>query len=63
MLVDMPHRFISKGISSKIVTMDNNTSERKGYYTTLTENNDEYDLYHDIECASNNNSGILSGYI
>ena len=56
----MPDEYIPKGISSRVVIMENDSSERKGYEADLVENNDKNDLYHAIGI---NKSRILSGYI
>ena len=41
----MPDEYIPKGISSRIVVMENNSSERKGYGADLVENIDEKTIY------------------
>ncbi len=63
MLSSMPDEFISKGISSRVVVMEDNSSERKDYKANLVENNEENDLHHAIRSADINGSGILSGCI
>ncbi|MCJ1349551.1 hypothetical protein MMC31_007792 [Peltigera leucophlebia] len=62
-LLSIPAEFIPKGISSRIVVIENDSSERKGYGADLVENNDENDLHHAIEAAGINESGILSACI
>ncbi len=59
----MPDEFISKGISLRVIVMENDSSERKGYKTNLAENNEENNLHHVIGSADINESGILSGCI
>ena len=44
----MPDEYIPKGISSRVVVMENNSSERKSYGADLVNNNDEKNLYHAI---------------
>ncbi len=59
----MSHEFIPKGISSKVVIMENDISERKGYGVDLSKNNDENNLHHVIGSVGINESSILSGCI
>ncbi len=59
----MPDEFISKGISSRVVIMENDISKREGYGVDLSKNNNKNDLHHAIGSASINESGILSGCI
>ncbi len=59
----MPNEFISGGISSRVIVMKNDSSERKGFEANLAENNEENNLHHVIGSAGINESGILSGCI
>ena len=43
--------------------MENDISEQERYSDSLTENNDENDLYHVIDSVGNNDSGILNSCI
>lgn len=63
MLATMPDEFIPQGIFSRVVTMDQDHSEREGYGADLSANNDENNLHHAIESAGMNNTGLLSGCI
>ena len=44
----MSDEYILEGISSRVLLMENESSERKGYGADLVENNDKNDLHHDI---------------
>lgn len=59
----MPYEFILENISSRVVIMENNISEKGRYDTSLAENNDKNDLYHPIDSAENNDSRILNSCI
>ncbi len=59
----MLNEFISKGISSRVIVMDNNSSERKGYEANLANNNEENNLHHAIESAGLNKLGNFSSSI
>lgn len=59
----MPNKFISKGISSRVIVMDTNSSERKGYKANSANNNEENNLHHIIKFTGLNKLGILSGFI
>lgn len=63
MLSFMQDELISKDISSWVVVIDNNSSKHKDYEAHLVENNKENDLHHVFRSASNNELGILNGYI
>ncbi len=63
MLLSMPDEFISKSILSRVVVIEDDSSERKGYGANLAENNEENDLHHAIGSGDINESGILSGCI
>ncbi len=63
MLLSMPDEFILEGISSRVIVMEDDSSERKGYEVNLVENNEENDLYHAIRSIGINESGILSSCI
>lgn len=62
-LLSIPDEYIPKDISSRVVVLKKNSSERKGYGMYLMENNNENNLHHAIEVASINKLGILSEYI
>ena len=59
----MPDEYIPKGISSRVVVMENNSSEWEGYGADLVENNDGNDLHHAVGATGINELGILSSYI
>ncbi len=59
----MPDEFISESISSRVIVIENDSSERKGYGAKLAENNEENDVHQAIGSAGINESGILSGCI
>lgn len=59
----MPDEFISWNISSRVVIMEENSSECEGYGANLTKNNKENNLYHAIRSVNINEFGILSGCI
>ena len=59
----MPNEFIPEGISSRVIVMKNDSSEREGYGANLAENNEENDLHHAIGSAGIHESGILNGCI
>ena len=63
MLSSILDEFISEGISSRVVIMKNNSSERKGYRANLAENTDENNLLYAIGSAGINESEILKGSI
>lgn len=48
MLETMLDKFIPEGISSRVVMINQDHSERKGYGANLTTNNDENDLHHAV---------------
>ncbi len=48
--------FIPKGISSRVVIMEDDNSKRKGYRANLAKNNEENDLHHIIRFAGINKS-------
>ncbi len=56
----MPDKFIPEGISSRVILMENDSSEREGYGANLVENNKENNLHHVIGSVDINESGILS---
>lgn len=56
----MLDEYIPKGILSRVVIIENNSSKRKDYGTDLMENNDENNLHHVIRATSINKSGVLS---
>ena len=45
----MPYEFITKSISSRVVTMDNDILDEEAYGASMWENKDENDLYHNID--------------
>ena len=53
--------YIPEGILLRVVIIENNSSEYKGYGADIVENNDENNLYYAIGAASINESRILSG--
>ncbi len=59
----MPNKFILEGILSRVIIMENNSSERKGYGANLVENNKENNLHYAIRSIGINELGILSGCI
>lgn len=59
-LLSIPAEFISGGISLKVVSIKNNSSERKGYGVDLVKNNDENNLHYAIEATGIYEFGILS---
>lgn len=59
----MLDEYISKGISSRIVIMENDSSKHKGYRADLVENKDENNLFSAIGAADINKLGILSSCI
>ncbi|MCJ1347504.1 hypothetical protein MMC31_005729 [Peltigera leucophlebia] len=63
MLETMPNEFIPEGISSRIVTMDQDHTEREGYAANLSPHNDENDLHHAVHDAGLDHTGLLSGCI
>ena len=63
MLSSMPDEFISRGISSEYVFIENDSSECKDYGTDLLKNNDENNLHQAIRAANINELGILSSCI
>lgn len=56
----MLDEFIPQGISSRVVVMKDDSSERQDYGANLVENNEENNLHHAIGSASINKSGLLS---
>lgn len=63
MLSNMPDEFIPEEILSKIVIIESDISEYKGYEADLSKNNDKNDLNHTIKSVNINESGILSSGI
>lgn len=63
MLLDMSDEFISKSILSRVVIIKNDISECEGYRIDLSKNHNKNDIYHTIESADINKSGILSDCI
>lgn len=63
MLSSMLDEFIFESISSRIIVIENNNSEHKGYRADLIKNNDENNLHYIIGATNINKSEILSGYI
>ncbi len=63
MLSGILDEFILESISSRVVIMENDISEREGYEVDLSKNNDENNLHYTIGSAGINESGILSGCI
>ncbi len=59
----MPDEFVSEGISSRVLVMEDNSSEYKSYGANLAKNNEENNLYHAIGSASINKLGIFVSYI
>lgn len=59
----MLDEFVSKSISSRVVIIEDDCSERKNYGRNLAENNEENNLHSTIGSAGMNESGILSGCI
>lgn len=63
MLLSILNEFIFEGILSKIVIMENDSSERKGYSANLAKNNEKNNLYHAIRSVNIHKLCILSSYI
>ena len=63
MLSSMPDEFIPKGISSRVVIMEEDSFKHEGYGANLVKNNEENDLYHAIGFVGMSELGLLSGYI
>lgn len=59
----MPHKFIHKGISFRVITMKNHISKQERFDASFVENNDKNDLYHVIDSVRNNDLGILTDCI
>ncbi len=59
----MPNEFISKGISSRVIVMENDSSKCKGYEVNIADNNKKNSLHHTIGSIDINKLGILSSYI
>lgn len=59
----MPNEFIFKSISSRVIVIENNSFEYKGYEANLAKTNEENDLHHAIRTAAINELEILSNYI
>ncbi len=59
----MPNEFIPEGISTRVIIMENDSFECKGYGANLAGNNEENDLHYIIRSTGINESGILRGGI
>ncbi len=59
----MPIEFILEGISLRVIVIENDSSECKGYRANLAENNEKNDLHHAIGSVDINELGILRGCI
>ncbi len=59
----MLNEFIPEGILSRVIVMENDSSEHEGYGRNLAENNEKNNLYHAIGSVGINESGIFSGDI
>lgn len=59
----MPDEFIPEGISSRVVSMNQDPEEREGYAAGLNTSNDENDLHHALGTAGMENTGLSSGCI
>ncbi len=63
MLETMPDEFIPEGISSRIVSMNQDSEESEGYAANLNTSNDENDLHYLLGTARIKNTGLSSGCI
>lgn len=63
LLLFIPDEYIFEGILSKVIIIENNSSECKDYGADLVGKNDENNLHHAIKAASINKSEILSDCI
>ncbi len=63
MLETMPDEFIPEGISSRVVSMNQDSKEREGYAADFNTSNDENDLHHVLGTAGMENTGLSSGCI
>ncbi len=63
MLETMSDEFIPKGISSRVVSMNQDSKEREGYVANLNTSNDENDLHHALETTKMENTGLSSDFI
>lgn len=59
----MPDEFIPGDILLRIIVIENNNFEHKGYIENLAKSHKENDLYYAIRFTGINESGIMSGYI
>lgn len=63
LLLLISNKFIHEDISLRVIIMENNSFERKGYGTNLVKNNKENNLYYIIKFVNNNKLVILNGFI
>ncbi len=59
----MPDEYIPEGISSRVVSMNQDSEKREGYAVDLNSSNDENDLHHVLETTEIENTGLSSGCI
>ncbi len=62
-LKTMSDESIPEGISSRIVSMNQDSKEHEGYAADLNISNNENDLYHALRTARIENTGLSSGCI
>lgn len=63
MLESMPDGFISEGISSRVIIINQDSRERERYGTNLDINNDKNNLQHALGMVGIENTSLLSGCI
>ncbi len=59
----MPDEFILEGISSRVISMNQNSEKHEGYAADLNICNDENNLYHALGTAGIENTGLSRGCI
>lgn len=59
----MPNKFISEGILSRVVSINQDSEEYKRYTADLNTSNNENDLYHALGTVRIENTSLSNSYI